>query len=50
MPLKQYRDLFEQAKSYAYDYMDNVNKRTVFPDEDAIARLNAFDEPLPDDR
>jgi glutamate/tyrosine decarboxylase-like PLP-dependent enzyme len=39
--------LFEQAKSYAYAYMDVVNRRRVFPDEDALGKLAAFDEPLP---
>jgi glutamate/tyrosine decarboxylase-like PLP-dependent enzyme len=39
--------LFEQAKSYAYAYMDEVNRRLVFPDDKAIEKLAAFDEPLP---
>lgn len=42
------RNLFEQAKSYAYEYMDNVNERAVFPTEDAINRLDVFDETLPE--
>ena len=45
---KEHRDLFEQAKSYAYDYMDTVHERTVFPSEDAIDRLGVFDESLPE--
>lgn len=45
--LTQKRDLFEQAKSYAYEYMDGVFDRNVFPTEAALANLNAFSEPLP---
>ena len=37
---KKQRNLFEQVKSYAYDYMDNAYKRAVFPTEDAINRLD----------
>jgi glutamate/tyrosine decarboxylase-like PLP-dependent enzyme len=40
--------LFEQAKSYAYAYMDEVCNRTVFPAQDAIQNLVIFDEPLPE--
>jgi hypothetical protein len=39
--------LFEQAKSYAYAYMDGVFDRNVFPAEAALANLKSFDEPLP---
>jgi glutamate/tyrosine decarboxylase-like PLP-dependent enzyme len=41
------RELFEQAKSYAYAYMDSVYDRNVFPTDDAIKTLSAFDEPFP---
>ena len=34
--------------SCAYDYMDTVHERTVFPSEDAIDRLGVFDESLPE--
>ena len=47
-PLARKRDLFEQAKSYAYEYMDGIFDREVFPSEAALANLKAFDEPLPD--
>ena len=40
MTNKEHRDLFEQVKSYAYDYMDNAYERAVFPTEDAINRLD----------
>jgi glutamate/tyrosine decarboxylase-like PLP-dependent enzyme len=45
--LAQQRDLFEQAKSYAFEYMDGVFDRNVFPNSAALAGLNSFDEPLP---
>ena len=48
MANKKRRDLFEQVKSYAYDYMDNVYERVVFPTEDAINHLDIFDETLPE--
>jgi glutamate/tyrosine decarboxylase-like PLP-dependent enzyme len=41
------RDLFEQAKSFAYTYMESVTDRNVFPDDMAIKNLNVFDESLP---
>lgn len=43
----QGRELFEQAKSHAYAYMDGVYDRHVFPTDEAIANLSVFDEPLP---
>jgi glutamate/tyrosine decarboxylase-like PLP-dependent enzyme len=43
----QRRDLFEQAKGYAYEYMNGVFDRNVFPDEAALAKLKEFDEELP---
>jgi glutamate/tyrosine decarboxylase-like PLP-dependent enzyme len=41
------KNLFEQAKSYAFAYMDEAHDRRVFPDDEAIEKLAAFDEPLP---
>ncbi len=41
------RELFEQAKSYAYAYMDGVYARNVFPTDEAIEILKVFDESLP---
>lgn len=46
MTNKKHRDLFEQVKSYAYDYVDNAYERAVYPTEDAISRLDVFDETL----
>jgi glutamate/tyrosine decarboxylase-like PLP-dependent enzyme len=43
------RGLFEQAKSYAYDYMDTVLDRNVFPSDTALEGLRFFDEALPDE-
>ncbi len=39
--------LFEQGKSYAYDYMDSINQRSVYPLDTALENLSVFDEPLP---
>lgn len=42
------REMFEQAKGYAYEYMDGVYNREVFPKDEALAGLVAFDEPMPE--
>lgn len=42
------RTIFEQAKSYAFEYMDSVQNRPVFPPADAIANLTNFNEPFPE--
>jgi len=42
------KDIFEQAKSYAFDYADKALQRNVFPTDDAIQNLNQFVEELPD--
>ena len=44
----QEKSLFEQAKAYAYAYMDAVNNRPVYPDAAAIEKLAAFDVPIPE--
>ncbi|MDP1771435.1 MAG: aminotransferase class V-fold PLP-dependent enzyme [Methylobacter sp.] len=41
------KELFEQAKSYTYAYMDGVHERNVFPNDEAIKNLVVFDEPFP---
>jgi glutamate/tyrosine decarboxylase-like PLP-dependent enzyme len=41
-------ELFESAQAYARAYMTGVRDRRVFPTDDALAALSAFDEPLPD--
>jgi glutamate/tyrosine decarboxylase-like PLP-dependent enzyme len=40
--------LLDQARRYVYEYIDAVDQRAVFPDEDAIRNLDRFDEPLPE--
>ena len=40
-------DYFERAKSYAYEYMDGINQRNVYPTAEALRNLDVFDEPLP---
>jgi glutamate/tyrosine decarboxylase-like PLP-dependent enzyme len=41
------KKLFDQARSSAFEYMDNVKNRRVFPDPEAIKGLTVFDEPIP---
>jgi glutamate/tyrosine decarboxylase-like PLP-dependent enzyme len=41
------RSLFEQAKEYAFAYMDSVYERSVVPTDEAAKALNIFDEPFP---
>ncbi len=45
---KAEKALFEQAKRYAFDYMDGVEDRPVYPDDTAVDNLTAFEHPLPD--
>ncbi len=40
--------IFDQARAYAFDYMDGIRRRGVFPDQRALAALAAFEEPLPE--
>jgi len=40
--------LFESASRAALEYMRSVAERPVFPPPAAVAKLNIFDEPLPD--
>jgi glutamate/tyrosine decarboxylase-like PLP-dependent enzyme len=42
------RDCFDQARAAAYEYLDGLLERRVFPDAEALRGLDAFDEPLPD--
>jgi glutamate/tyrosine decarboxylase-like PLP-dependent enzyme len=43
----QERRIFDQARAYADAYMAEVRTREVFPGADALAALDAFDEPMP---
>lgn len=42
------KDIFDQAKEYAFDYADKSLKRNVYPTDHAIENLKVFDEQLPD--
>lgn len=42
------KKIFEQVKGYAFQYMDDVWMRSVFPDDQAVKMLDQFDEPLPE--
>ncbi len=44
----QEKHLLEQAKEYAFGYLDGVSNRRVSPDGDALSGLAAFDEPMPE--
>jgi glutamate/tyrosine decarboxylase-like PLP-dependent enzyme len=41
------KDVYKQAVSYAFDYLDSAGDRHVFPTPEAIANLALFDEPMP---
>ena len=43
------KSIFEQAQKYAYEYLDTVFDRNVYPSESALKDLTHFDEKLPDD-
>ena len=43
------KSIFEQAQKYAYEYLDTVFDRNVYPSESALKDLAHFDEKLPDD-
>lgn len=40
--------LFEQAKTYSYEYMDRLQETDVYPSASAIAELKVFEEPVPE--
>ena len=42
------KDIFEQAKGYAFDYADKALERNVFPTDAAINNLNQFVGDIPD--
>ena len=42
------KELFEQAKGYAYEYAESVAERNVFPTDEAIAQLDIFVEEMPE--
>lgn len=42
------KEIFEQARQYAYAYIDEIDEMDVFPSAQSLTNLSAFDEPLPD--
>lgn len=42
------KDLFEEARAFAYEYLDSINNRNVYPSNDALEDLKIFNEGLPD--
>ena len=40
--------LYAQAQRYGFEYLEQARDRRVFPSETAIAALDAFEEPLPE--
>jgi hypothetical protein len=48
LALAAQRDYFEQAKAYAYAYLDGIFERNVYPDETALKNLQFFNEALPE--
>ncbi len=42
------RRIFEQARTYAFEYLDRVFERNVFPSANALADLDRFEEALPE--
>ena len=43
-----HKEMFEKAVNYAYNYMDKIPNRNVYPTEKAIIELSIFDEPFPE--
>ncbi len=41
------KDIFNQAQHYAFDYLESIFDRHVFPTQKAINDLSVFDEALP---
>ena len=42
------KEIFDQAKNYAFDYADKSLERNVYPGDEAIDNLSQFVEDLPD--
>lgn len=41
------KEIFSQAREYAFDYADKAFERNVFPTEQALDNLKVFDEAIP---
>ena len=44
----QTKSLFEKAKKYAFEYVDEVNERNIFPTNQALKDLSKFEELMPE--
>lgn len=43
----QSKETFEKARTYAYDYIDGIEKMKVFPSEESLKLLQNFEEKMP---
>jgi len=41
------KEIFNQARSYAFEYIDGIEEMDVFPSSKTLQDLDNFDEPLP---
>lgn len=41
------KELFHQAQQYAFEYLENVFERNVYPSKEALEQLSVFDEEFP---
>jgi glutamate/tyrosine decarboxylase-like PLP-dependent enzyme len=41
------KEIFNQAQQYAFDYLEKVFERNVYPTQEAIEKLSVFEEELP---
>lgn len=44
------KELFRQAQAYAYEYLETIYDRNVYPSKEALDNLSFFDEPMPTSR
>ncbi len=44
----QDKTLFKKAENYAFDYLNKVFDRHIFPTEEALKDLSKFEEPMPE--
>lgn len=43
------KSLFEKAKTFAFEYMDSVEQRNVYPDAASLENLSGFNESFPEE-
>ncbi len=46
--MNPHKTLYQQAMDYAFDYLDTLRERPVYPTEAALAALDALDESMPE--